>query len=403
MRSFAAALIVAGCLAPPASAIDLFAKKKDSKGSAEAALLQQEVMDFSDAYALVVGQEVDKYLRQEKDPQKRLAGETWKTLHFASAMAIAAGRDPASNLLDMYVFMALVNQSTRKYWVPQVFGSGASGLNTAQAKLLGEIEATVLGVLSAGQKEEIDGMISDWQAKHREVVYVAGVRLRDLAELRSRRTGTKSGPVPVLADVQKAVGEVDAAVQVAERMMFYLERLPLMATLQTSLAIAQAGAAPAVLSVEKSAESASQALTALPLAVNESVATNAAVIKDILPEIRASLDATREVLASAERLNAGKSDGASWTKDDVLVSLQGLEASAREVGATLQTAERLLGRASEPVTAEATATVMSEVKDSGRAITDHAYRRALQLVLIFLAGQALIVWVVLRARGSKRR
>ena len=387
---------------PQAAAIDIFGRKKDDKGSARASLLQQEVMDFSDAYTLAMGQEIDKYIRGQDDPEKRLAAETWKTLFDAAAMGIAAGRDPSSNLLDMYVFMKLTSDATRRYWVPEVFGEGAAGLNAANAKLLGELENTLLEFIDAGQKEEIDAMIGRWRGEHRDMVYVAGIRLRDLAELRSRRAGVHGGPIPVLADMQKAVGEVDAAVQVAERMMFYLERLPQLASRQTSLALAQAGAAPAILSVAESAENASQALASLPGALNESVATNAAIIREILPDIRLSLEATQEVLASAERLTSSDPGEETWEKDDVMQALEGLTGSARAINATLQQAEGLLARAAQPETAAATASLLQEVQDSGAGLVDRAYYRGLQLLLLLIAGQALIIWVVLRSRRGPR-
>ncbi|MGA0093606.1 MAG: hypothetical protein ACO3J2_04845 [Chthoniobacterales bacterium] len=397
-RLLATILLVTMAVAPRAGAIDIFGRKKEDKSSARASLLQQEVMDFSDAYSLAIGQEVDKYIRGQEDPQKRLAAETWKTLFSAAAMGIAAGRDPSSNLLDMYVFMRLTSDATRRYWVPEVFGDDAAGINAANAKLLGELEGTLLEFIDAAQKEEIDAMIGRWRGEHSDMVYVAGIRLRDLAELRSRRAGVRGGPIPVLADMQKAVGEVDAAVQVAERMMFYLERLPHLAAMQTSLALAQAGAAPAILSVTESAENASQALASLPGALNESVATNAVVIKEILPEVRISLEATREVLAAAERLTSTESGGETWEKGDVMLALDGLTGSAREINATLQQAEGLLARATQPETAAATASLLHEVQESGAGIVDRAYYRGLQLLLLLLAGQALIIWVVLRAR-----
>ena len=399
VRILATAAIFYGCTVQGVWAIDLFGgRKKEGKETAQAALLRQQMMDFSDSYTLAIGQEIDEYIRGEDDPRKRLAGETWKTLFSAAAMGIAAGRDPASNLLDMYVFMRLSSDATRRYWVPEVFGKGAGGLNTANTKLLGELDETPRGISGPGQKEEVDAMIDAWRREHADMVYVAGIRLRDLAEVRSRRAGVKAGPIPVLSDMQKAVGEVDAAVEVAERVMFYLERLPSLVAMQTSLALAQAGAAPAVLSVSESAENASRALSSLPDALNESIAVNAEILKEILPQIRASLEATGKIMDTAERLSAPGPEGERWQKEEILLAIGGLESSAREVSTTLEKAERLLTRASEPGTAEATASIMREARDGSFDVVDHAYYRGVQLVLIFLAGQALVVWVVLRTR-----
>lgn len=81
-----------------------------------------------------------------------------------------------------------------------------------------------------------------------------------------------------------------------------------------------------------------------------------------------------------------------------MLALDGLTVSAREINATLQQAEGLLARATQPETAAATASLLHEVQESGAGIVDRAYYRGLQLLLLLLAGQALIIWVVLRAR-----
>ena len=198
------------------------------------------------------------------------------------------------------------------------------------------------------------------------------------------------------------MGQADAALQVADRMMFYLERMPQMMSMQTSLALAQAGAAPALISMTESAETASQALDALPQALNDSMAANAATLKDILPDIRSSLEATKEVLASAERLAAPGSEGSSWTKDDVLLALEGLTTSSREINSTLAQAEQLLDRAAEPNSANAFTSLANELQDSGRIVVDTAFYRGLQLLLLFLAAQAVMVWVVLKSRRKDR-
>lgn len=121
---------------------------KDAAGRARR--LQQEVMDFSDRYTMGMWQAVDEYLRGETDPQKRVAGETWKVLFSSASMEIAAGRDPAGDLLDMYVFVKLGASVTRKYWVPEVFGPRADTLNKEYVRLLREISSVVGEYLPSG-------------------------------------------------------------------------------------------------------------------------------------------------------------------------------------------------------------------------------------------------------------
>ncbi len=372
---------------------------KDAAGRARR--LQQEVMDFSDRYTMGMWQAVDEYLRGETEPQKRVAGETWKVLFSSASMEIAAGRDPAGDLLDMYVFVKLGASVTRKYWVPEVFGPRADTLNKEYARLLGEISSVLTEYLPSGQRAQLDEMIAGWQAAHPGAVYITDTRLRDLVELRSRGGAKQGGGVPLLSDVQKAVGEVDEALHYGERMMFYLERLPRLTTMQTALALAQAGSAPSVVSLTKSAETASQAVATLPQALTASVGENAETIGALLPAMQSTLGEARALSESLERLAAPQEGSQPWTAQDINSSLAAAQSATRELGETIAGARRLVETASAPQSAAAMGQLLRDVQAGGRDVVDHAYLRALQLVLVFLAGQTLIVWIAMRSRRRK--
>lgn len=367
---------------------------KDAAGRARR--LQQEVMDFSDRYTMGMWQAVDEYLRGETDPQKRVAGETWKVLFSSASMEIAAGRDPAGDLLDMYVFVKLGASVTRKYWVPEVFGPRADTLNKEYVRLLQEISSVVAEYLPSGQRAELVAMIAGWQAAHPGAVYIADTRLRDLVELRSRGGAKQGGGVPLLSEVQRAVGEVDEALHYGERMMFYLERLPRLTTMQTALALAQAGAAPSIVSLAKSAETASQAVATLPQALTASVAENAETIGTLLPGVQSTLGEARALSESLVRLSAPREGSRPWPPQDINASLAAAQSATRELGETIAGARRLLETASAPQSAATVGQLLRDVRAGGRDVVDHAYIRALQFVLFFLAGQALVVWVAVR-------
>lgn len=83
--------------------------------------------------------------------------------------------------------------------------------------------------------------------------------------------------------------------------MFYLERLPRLTTMQTSLALAQVGSAPAILSLTGSAERASAAITELPDKVTAALSTNAATMKELLPGIRETAIESRKLAEAVDR------------------------------------------------------------------------------------------------------
>ena len=279
--------------------VGLFPRRTDTDAS-KSHLLQQEMMDYSDRFTMAVWQALDQFLRGETDPQKRSAAEHWKVLYSAATMQIAAGRDPAGSLLDMAVLTDLAEWSVARSWNPQVFGKGGEPLLGAlrgMKKDLGSILETTLTPL---QRQQLNSIISDWKSRHPGALYVAGIRLADISASRTGKESSKGGLI-LIADVSRAVGKVDEALQYGERAMFYLERLPRLTTMQTSLALAQAGSAPAVLSLAGSAEKAAAAITDLPDKVTASISTNAATVQEMLPGIQGTVTESRKLAEAVDR------------------------------------------------------------------------------------------------------
>lgn len=280
--------------------VGLFPRRTDTEAS-RSHLLQQEMMDFSDRFTMAVWQALDQFLRGETDPQKRSAAEHWKVLYSAATMQIAAGRDPAGSLLDMAVLTDLSEWSVARSWNPQVFGKGGEPLLEALKGMKKDIGGILDDTLTTGQRQQLNAIITDWKQSHPGSLYVAGIRLADISASRTGKESSKGGLI-LVADVSRAVGKVDEALQYGERAMFYLERLPRLTTMQTSLALAQAGSAPAVISLAGSAEKASAAITDLPEKVTASLSTNAATVKEMLPGIQGTVTESRKLAEAVDRI-----------------------------------------------------------------------------------------------------
>jgi hypothetical protein len=368
-------------------ALDLFRGKKES-GSREqkttlfpqragneasrAHLLQQEMMDFSDRFTMAVWQALDQYLRGESDPQKRSAAEHWKVLYSAATMQIAAGRDPAGSLLDMAVLTDLSEWSVARSWNPQVFGKGGEPLLEALRGTKKDLWSILDGILSTDQRGQLKAIIEDWKQRHPGALYVAGIRLDDIS---SARTGKeqKNGGLLLIADVSRAVGKVDEALQYGERAMFYLERLPRLTTMQTSLALAQAGSAPAVLSLAESAEKASSAITELPDKVTAALSTNAATVKEMLPGIQGTVTESRKLAEAVDRIVSSSfftnssSAPSPWTPEKTGVMLGQLRDTLHE------------------------ANQLSSSLGGGGNLVDAIYYRALIVIAVLIAGIAVLI------------
>ena len=370
-------------------ALDFFGGAKSEKGSpfqqhsrgeaAKSHLLQQEMMDYSDRFTMAVWQALDQYLRGETDPQKRSAAEHWKVLLSAATMQIAAGRDPAGSLLDMAVLTDLAEWSVARSWNPQVFGKGGEPLLEALRGMKKDLGGILDGILSSSQRGQLNAIISDWKQRHPGSLYVASIRLADISSSRTGKETSKGGLI-LVSDVSRAVGKVDEALQYGERAMFYLERLPRLTTMQTSLALAQAGSAPAVLSLSGSAEKAAAAITDLPEKIAASISTNAASVKEMLPGIQGTVIESRKLAEAIDRtmnssLFTNTSSGPSpWTPERTGILLG-------QVRDTLHEANQL-----------------SSSLGGGGNLVDAIFYRALILIAVLIAGAAGLILLFRRQK-----
>jgi len=363
------------------SAIDLFGGKKEEKSifsrhsGAEASrshLLQQEMMDYSDRFTMAVWQALDQYLRGETDPQKRSAAEHWKVLLSAATMQIAAGRDPAGSLLDMAVLTDLAEWSVARAWNPQVFGKGGEPLLEALRGMKKDLGGILDETLTPAQRGQLTAIISDWKQRHPGALYVASIRLADISSSRTGKETSKGGLI-LVSDVSRAVGKVDEALQYGERAMFYLERLPRLTTMQTSLALAQAGSAPAVLSLSGSAEKAAAAISDLPEKITASISTNASTVKEMIPGIQGTVTESRKLAEAIDRtMNSSfftnSSSGPSpWTPERTGVVLGQLRDTLHE------------------------ANQLSSSLGGGGNLVDAIFYRALILIAVLIAGAAGLI------------
>jgi hypothetical protein len=341
-----------------------------------------------------IWQALDTYIRSEKDPLKRSAAEHLKVLYSSASMEIAAGRNPSGNLLDMAVFTALAQRSVRDYWVPEVFGAGGESLVKAHRDLSADLDVVLSKTLTQEQRKELDRLIADYSRTNPGNVYVADVRLRDLVGARTA-AGQQSGGIPLLADVSRAVGELDAAVEYGERLMFYVERLPRLTTMQTALALAQTGASPTVLSLTESARQTSQAIEQMPDKITLALSDNSEALGALLPGIQSSIADSRAIMEITERIMQpveGQSTDSTWTPEATAATLREARATAGEMRATLELLEKSLTNSSSlPLES-----LLKTTSEEARLTVDYAWNRILLAIGLLLAGLLVLLFVAAR-------
>ena len=188
---------------------------------------------------------MDKVLKTVTIAQKRVLLQYRKISLGSAAMRIAAGRNPAANLLDMVVFVTLQHMVVAEYRVPQVYAQEAQGLLEVHSRLEKEIWSLAGELLTPAQLENLRHLIKEWHAAHPEQRYISDVRLKGLTQLRGKSPiETEQEVNSLLGQVQKSLGKIDEALIMAERAMFYFERMPRMLALQTELLTDQITANP---------------------------------------------------------------------------------------------------------------------------------------------------------------
>ena len=394
-----------GGLVEGANAFDLFSHRQGNrpeifeggdlsairKTYPKSSLLQQEMMDFSDRYTMAIWQALDGYLRVETDPLKRSAAEQWKVLFSAASMEIAAERETSASLLDMAVFMNLSDWAVENHWVPKVFGSAGAPLITAHRQMMKDMDAILSGALSPVQRDQLSSAIEAWKKEHPKSCYVADIRLRDLATVRGAND-QRSGVFPILADLRHALGRVDDAFQYGERMMFYIERLSRILTMQTSLTIAQTGASPPIIALTKSADAASSALDKLPGTLSSTLRTNASTIQGLLPGIQTTLADTKSLAESLERIQKTSNENPSaqpWTPDKTTEALGQFLDASRELNGTLKQLNSML--TTDAQGKMPALQLINETHAKTQAAIDAMFQKALILLAVLLAGAAGLI------------
>jgi hypothetical protein len=283
--------------------------------------IQEEIMAFADEYSVAIWQAADEIRRADLPLEIRADAQYLKVLYASAAFRIAAGRRPAANLLDMVVFTTLGRMAVEEYWQPQVYGEAGKPLLDSYRRLEREIWAIAGRVLTPAQQEELRRAIRQWRQAHPGQHYVADVRLSDFARLRG-------GPMidvaatpstGLVASVEGATRAADEAVLLAERLMFYLERLPNVITLQTDLILDQVAVSPAVKAIvedtgriTRTAEQVADLLERFPVLVAAErkaaieqmtgwLSADQAPLRGLLGDVRQTLAAGSELAGSVDK------------------------------------------------------------------------------------------------------
>ena len=293
-----------------------------------------------------------------------------------------------------------------------------SPLPVAYRDLEQEAWTNVATILTPAQLEELRGLITGWRSKNPHVTLVGFVHFAEFAQAAGWSSEARSAPgslfgligLDPLAGLDPAVKQIEQTRLLAERVIFYMQRVPYLMDLQTERVVAQATLAPQVERANASLERASLAMTdyaEIGAGLPDAFARERdALIRQLSGELLRQETELRGLLTDLQNTLATGSETAAAVNSAVVALDQlmarfpkrepGTEsaegrpfditeytaAAAKFSGTARQLTELIhaLDRGGAPMAA-----AMAGGAEAGRALVDHLFWRALLLGLLLLA------------------
>jgi hypothetical protein len=199
--------------------------------------LQAELMNYADSFAQLFAGSCNRVEMLNKDPEIRLLCKEAKVYSISSVFSIAAGPTPEASLLDMLVVVTLNRMLWERHTQSQMYGKRVEGVHNTLINLEKQIWDISSRVLGPNAQKEIKILIDAWWESHPDVHGVHFVRFSDFSGIKrgeDMTPGESEGGI--ISKVSRVTQQVDASLLMAERAMYLISRLQLLASLQVDLA-----------------------------------------------------------------------------------------------------------------------------------------------------------------------
>lgn len=389
-------------------------KEKPSHES-DAAAVSARLMRFADIAATSVRQAADDTSAHASDREARSQALEWRIDYCGKFWNLATSPQPYQGLFDTIVLVSSARRAHEQRAGETAMAAAFTELERAAWELAGDC-------LTAEQVASAHKVIDAWLADRASIGSPHIAQVPKFDELMKKSEGgalsglTELFTIDPLADLEPAVREVEQARQLSERAMYYLQRMPeLLAArveLLTQNVLREPELATSVESFERVSRAADTLATTtqqLPARISTELAASREPVNEILGNAQRALEAgdalsksltetLRTFDALVARMQTDRPEPAATAPElpqprpfdvlDYATAADKLTVLARELNTTVGTIdERMpaLERALDGVAAQ------------GERTIDHAFVRALELVLIGLAAGALTVLLVRRA------
>jgi predicted DNA-binding ribbon-helix-helix protein len=398
--------------------------------------LQLKVMRFADQYVERIERRSTAMVRSYTEEMAkdfdtdllRADLARWQFVQASAAYQIAAGSNPTANAVDMVVLTTLTRMIAEYSWAPQ-YGPPVEVMLRTLRSLEEQAWHLLDGIATEERKAELAQVLRTWYEDNPGLESAAFVRFTDVAGLGAVKKETSVSPgllgiigLDPLEGIDPALREVERARIMAERALFYSQRVAILIDLQLAELAARAQATPEIREVVETVDQVGQLSAAMANVVDELPETLArereAAISQLMAEMygqqREMLALTREIrgvldsgnataqsldalINSTERLLARfepdpdapppSEPRRPFDINDYTRTAAEFAATARELHALVQDVDSLTPKLAEPI---------DDLSGRFRGLVDYAFSRILLTILALLA--AALVYRVVSSR-----
>jgi hypothetical protein len=209
---------------------------KPSKQAAQLQLLQLRNQRFADEYVGSIIEPIRRYQASTDNAVDRLDAQNWMLAQATAAYTIASGPSPYVNVVDMVVLATLSRMVIDEIWIGERFGERAAALRDAYHRLEPVALDLAKTAIPPDQIAALQRVIVEWHAQNPKVTAISYVHFRDVADAMgpSARAGSDSSfsglftmlGLDPFSSLDPAVREITQSRELAERTIYYAQRVP---------------------------------------------------------------------------------------------------------------------------------------------------------------------------------
>jgi hypothetical protein len=204
-------------------------------------ILQLRNMRFADEYVGTIVGPIRQFQASTEDAGDRLTSQNWMLSQATAAYTNASGPSPVVNAVDMVVLATLSRMVIDDAGSAERFGERAAALRAAYHALEPQALDIAKSALPPAQMAALQEAILDWRTQNPHTTSVSYVHFRDVANsiAKPSRGGSDSfsGLFNMLgldpfSSLDPAVREISQTRELAERTIYYAQRVPTLLDMQ---------------------------------------------------------------------------------------------------------------------------------------------------------------------------